>query len=123
MTEGMPDQLYVYRVYCGGTVVRLLSEHHTLEEFWAAVLEARRGDDSALWCWCSPDPSGHYARFCLDASAVVGVQDNDGAIQQPNVKEQRRRAEKERRDRQPGLVGGRVLLGQQARKHAGPKKR
>jgi len=119
LSKSLPDALYVYRVYCGGTVVRLLTEHHTLEDLWAAILEARKSEDPVLWCWCPPAANGDYPRFCLDATAVVGVQDNDGSLQQPKVREQRRAAS----SRQARMVGGRVNIGTQAKKHSGIKKR
>lgn len=126
MTEPgkVPDTLYVYIVFSGVGVQRVLSECNTLEKVWDKVLSARRSK-TPMTFWAIPTNGKYGSRIMMDADMISVVRDaeEEKAVVQPNLAAQRQ-AQVERRE-QARVVsrGGRVLMGQEAIPHGGNKKR
>jgi len=112
-----PDCLYLYRLFCDGCVLKVLSEHKDIGDLWSDVL-AREKNGQRIDFW---EPRGEgYEEIIVRPSkinAVDRIAETDLVPEQPN-RDQRRKQDKARRDEQGsmGLKGGSIEIGQKAKK-------
>jgi hypothetical protein len=120
----VPDTLYVYLVFSGVGVQRVLSEFNTLEKVWDKVLSARRSKTPMIF-WAVPTGGKYGSRIMMDADMISAVRDaeEDAPLVQPNLMAQRQAQAERKADAQAVSRGGRVLMGQQAIPHGAGKKR
>lgn len=112
-----PDRLYLYRLFCEGCTLKVLSEHKDIGDLWSDIL-AREKSEERIDFW---EPRGEgYEEIIVRPSKIVAVDrmaETDLVPEQPN-REQRRKDDDVRRSERGSLdlKGGGIRIGQQAKK-------
>lgn len=112
-----PDTLYLYRLFCKGCVLKVLSTHKNIGDLWEDI-RAREKDGDRIDFWEPRDQ--HFEEIIVRPSMIIAVDrftETDVVPEQPN-REQRRKEDLERRDRESStpLGKGGIQIGQIAKK-------
>lgn len=112
MDEKLPEELHAYRLFCEGCTLKVLAASRSVVELWQYILDHRDEDMVVLY---SLRKDGVYQQIVVNPSRVVAADPFDDLPYEPN-REQRRREDEAARGRMSLGAGGRVQIGQVAKK-------
>jgi len=113
-----PDILYLYRLFCRGCVLKVLSEHKDIGDLWTDIL-AREKDEDRIDFW-EPRPDHTYEEIIVRPSMIIAVDRllaTELTSEQPN-RDKRRKEDRERRENAVQISGGRIQIGQSAKRNS-----
>lgn len=117
-TPTPPDRLYLYRLFCVGCTLKVLSEHKNIGDLWEDILSREKQGHDRIDFW---EPRvDHCEEIVVRPSKIVAVDrlaETDLTPEQPNRKE-RRREDQERREHESStsLGKGGIQIGQTVKK-------